>query len=86
MVAGHTWANPFFTPTVFRLVDSAKPRFILEHQANSLSTVENFQILYRSFNFFEAAMPSSLAFWGVCCGALPYAIHDDAEQNIFDRY
>ena len=29
MVAGHTWANPFFTPTVFRFVDSAKPRFIL---------------------------------------------------------
>ena len=34
MVAWHTGAHPFFTPTVFGLVDSSETGLILEHQAD----------------------------------------------------
>ena len=64
MVTGYAGAYPFLTPAVFRLVYPSKSSLILKHQADFLSTVENFQILYRSFNFFEAAISSSLAFLG----------------------
>ena len=64
MVTGHAGTYPFLTPAVFRLVYPSKSSLILKHQADFLSTVENFQILYRSFNFFEAAISSSLAFLG----------------------
>lgn len=69
VVTGYTWTDSFFAPTVFRLVNSAKPRFVLEHQAHFstilLAIVDFFtQFLYFFFNFFEAAMSSSVAFLG----------------------
>ena len=64
VVAGYTGTYPFLTPAVLGLVNSAKSSFILEHQANFLPAVDNFQIFYRGFNFFEAAISSSLAFLG----------------------
>ena len=64
IMAGHTGTDTFFTPTVFRLVDSAKASFVLEHQADFFLTVDNFQFIYSGLNFFEAAISSSLAFLG----------------------
>ena len=64
MMAGHTGANTSFTPAVFWLVDSAKASFILEHQPNCFSVVDNFQFFDSGLNFFEAAMVSSSAFLG----------------------
>ena len=64
MVAGHCGADTSLAPAVFRLVDSPKSSFILKHQANCLPPVYNFQLFYGVVNFFEAAISSSLAFWG----------------------
>lgn len=69
MVTRHTWTNTFFAPAVFRLVNSAKSCFVLEHQAHfstvSIAIVDFFlQFQNFFFNFFEAAMSSSLAFPG----------------------
>ncbi len=69
VMTGNRWTDTLWTPAVFGLVDSPKPCFILEHQAH-FSTVSilivNFllQFSYFFFNFFEAAMTSSLAFFG----------------------
>ena len=69
MVAGYTGTGPFFTPAVFGLVDSSKTGFILEHQAR-LSTVStaivdfHLQFPHFFFHFVEAAMTSSLVFFG----------------------
>lgn len=64
VVTGYTGTYPFLTPAVFGLVNSTKSSFILEHQANFLPAVDNFQFFYGVVNFFEAAISSSLAFWG----------------------
>ena len=64
MMTGHCGADTSLAPAVFRLVDSPKSSFILKHQANCLPPVYNFQFFDRGFNFFEAAISSSLAFWG----------------------
>ena len=61
--------NTLWTPAELGLVDPSKARFILEHQAH-FSTVSTaivdffFQFSYFFFNFFEATMTSSLAFFG----------------------
>lgn len=62
-------ANTLLAPAEFELVDSSKARFVLEHQAHfsavSTAIVDFFfQFSYFFFNFFEAAMTSSLAFFG----------------------
>ena len=65
MVTGYAGAYPFLTPAVFRPVYPSKSSLILKHQADFLSAVDNFQIFYRGFNFFEAAISSrtcSIAF------------------------
>ena len=64
MMAGYTGTNPSFTPAVFWLVDSSKASFILEHQTDCFSSVDNFQLFDSGFNFFEASMVSSSAFLG----------------------
>lgn len=64
MMTGHCGADTSLAPAVFRLVDSPKSSFILKHQANCLPPVYNFQPFYGVVNFFEAAISSSLAFWG----------------------
>lgn len=64
MVAGYTGAYPFPTPAIFRFVDSPKSSLILEHQANILAAVDNFQLSDCIINFFEASISSSLAFLG----------------------
>ena len=84
MVAGHTGTDPFPAPAVFWLVDPAKSGFILEHKADFPGVVDKLKFLYCGVNFFEAAISSSLAFLG-CFGALPFAIHADAEQSRFDH-
>ena len=69
MVAGYTGTGPFFTPAVFGLVDPSKTGFILEHQTH-FSTISSgivdfsLQFSHFFFHFFEAAMTSSLAFFG----------------------
>ena len=61
--------NTLWTPAELGLVDPSKARFILEHQAH-FSTISTaivdfrLQFLHFFFNFFEAAMTSSLAFFG----------------------
>ena len=64
MVAGHTGTYPFLAPAVFRPVDSTKSGLILEHKTDFLPAVDNFQLFHGVINFFEAAISSSLAFWG----------------------
>ena len=64
VVTGYTGTYPFLTPAVFWLVNSTKSSFILEHQANFLPAVDNFQFFYGVVNCFEAAISSSLAFLG----------------------
>ncbi len=69
VMTGDRWANTLRTPTEFGLVDPPKARFILEHQAH-FSTVSTaivdffFRFAHFFFNFFEAAMTSSRAFFG----------------------
>ena len=60
--SSYTGTYSFLTPAVFWLVNSTKPSFILEHQADFLPAVDNFQFFYGVVNFFEAAISSSLAF------------------------
>ena len=85
MMAGHTGTDTFLAPAVFWLVDTSKSSFILEHQTIFLTAVDNFQFFYFGVIFLRPRFLLRWPFWGVCSGALPYAIHDDAEQSIFDR-
>ena len=67
-----TWnhrPDTLFAPTVFGFIDSSKTCLILKHQAHfstvSTTIVDFFlQFLHFFFNFFEAVMTSSLAFFG----------------------
>ena len=69
VMTGDQRTNALLTPAVFGLVDSPETSFILEHQAHfstAFTAVVDFliQFVYFFFNFFEAAMTSSLAFFG----------------------
>ena len=69
VVTGDRRTNTLWTPAELGLVDASKARFILEHQAHfptvSTAIVDFFfQFSCFFFNFFEAAMTSSLAFFG----------------------
>ena len=69
VMAWNRRTNALFAPAVFGVIDPPKTRLILEHQAHfstvSKTIVDFFlQFLYFFFNFFEAAMTSSLAFFG----------------------
>ena len=64
MMARNTWPESLFAPAILRLVDPSKASLILEHQADTLLIVENFQFFDASVNFFEVSMTSSLAFFG----------------------
>ena len=64
MVARNRRTYPFFTPTIFRFVDSTKSCFVLKHQTYC-GIVETFCFFfYDLFNFFEASIASGLAFFG----------------------
>ena len=85
MVAGHTGTDPFPAPAVFRPVDPAKSGFILEHKADFPGVVDKLKFLYCGVNFLRPRFLHRWPFWGACFGALPFAIHADAEQSRFDH-
>lgn len=69
MVAWYRWTDPFFAPTVFRLVDPSESGFILKHKTYLLIWVIIAvyiicQFMDPFYNFFEVSMTSSLAFFG----------------------
>lgn len=69
VVTWNRWTSTLWTPAELGSVDASKARFILEHQAHfstvSTAIVDIFlQLLDFFLNFFEAAMTSSLAFFG----------------------
>ena len=69
MMAWNRRPDTLFAPAVFGFIDSSETCLILEHQAHfstvSTTIVDFFlQFLYFFFNFFEASMDSSLAFFG----------------------
>ncbi len=65
MVAWNTGTDTFPTPTMLWLIDTAKARFILEHEPNSFGIVENFgQFMDSGVNFFEASIASGAALFG----------------------
>ena len=65
MMAGHPRTDTLSTPAMLRLVDTAEPCFILEHEPNPLGIVENFgQFMDSGVNFFEASIASGVALFG----------------------
>ncbi len=65
MMAGHTGTDPFSTPAMLWLIDSAETCFILEHEPYSFGIVENFgQFMNSGINFFEASIASGVALFG----------------------
>ena len=69
VMAWNRRTNALFAPAVFGFIDPSETRFILEHQTHfstvSTTIVDFFpQFFHFVFNFFEAAMTSSLAFFG----------------------
>ena len=69
MMAWNLRPDALFAPAIFGFIDPSKTCLILEHQAHfstvSTTIVDFFlQFLHFFFNFFEAAMTSSLAFFG----------------------
>lgn len=69
VMTGNRWTDTPWTPAIFGLVDSSEACLILEHQTHfstvSIVIVDFFlQFSYLFFNFFEAAMTSSPAFFG----------------------
>ncbi len=69
MMAWNCRPHALFAPAVLGFIDPSETSLILEHQAHfsavSLMSVDFFlHFLHFFFNFFEAAMTSSLAFFG----------------------
>lgn len=65
MVARNRGANPLAAPAVFGLVDPSKTRFVLKHEPNLSSLVENFrQFSDSGVNFFEESISSGDALFG----------------------
>ncbi len=64
VVTRYCWTSPLWTPTVFRFIDSSETSFILKENPDPFSWVLGRQNPYIVFNFFEAAIASSSAFFG----------------------
>ncbi len=63
VMAWNAGTLPLDRPTVFRLIDPTETSFILKHQAYFWRT-RFLHLGYGCFNFFEASIASSLAFFG----------------------
>ena len=81
MMARNRGPDALRTPTSSRFIDSSKTSLVLKHQTDFFSRVLACRLLYGFFNFFEAAIVSSSAFFG--CLALGITLrHPCSASNI----
>lgn len=65
MMARNLWPYSFPAPAMLGLIDPSKAGFILKHQPNLFTALENFlQFTDSSVNFFEASTASRSALFG----------------------
>lgn len=66
MVTGHMGRTPFSHQQNLGLLIPSEARFILEHQADFFSVVDNFQLFNLGPNFLRPRSSHHRPFWGVC--------------------